>query len=97
MNWKLFLKRNLVIGFLLIPLNVSYGLVPANPFYTVASLKSVILLIGLSLLAAVSIFRFVYRRTEKFKIIQSIATILISEIIGFLSIVGILIFLTIIS
>jgi hypothetical protein len=97
MDWKSFFKRVLIIGILLIPVNLSYACVPANPFYTVASLKSLILLIGISLLAAVSIFRFVYRRTEKFRIIQSIATIILSEIIGFLSITGILIFFIIIS
>ena len=96
MNWKSFFKRVLVIGFLLIPLNIFYGLVPANPFYTAASLKFLILLIGISLLVAVSIFRFVYRRTEKFRITQSIATIILSEIIGFLSIIGILMFFIIV-
>jgi hypothetical protein len=96
MKWKLFLKLNLVIGILLIPLNLLYAVVPLNPFYDVDSLKYVILLIGLTLLAAVSIFRFVYRRTEKFRIIQSIATIVLSQIIGFILLTsGIMIFLII--
>jgi O-antigen/teichoic acid export membrane protein len=98
MNWKLFLKLNLVIGILLIPLNILYAGIAGNPFYDVASLKYVILLIGLTLLAAVSIFRFVYRRTEKFRIIQSIATIVLSQIIGFILLTaGIMIFLIIFS
>lgn len=98
MNWKSFLKRTLVIGFLLIPLNLFGEFVSIYLFYKAASPKDIILLVGISLLAAISIFRFVYRRTEKFRIIQSIATILLSEIIGyFLSFIGVLIFFMIIS
>ena len=98
MNWKLFLKINLVIGILLIPLNLLYAVVPLNPFYDAVSLKYVILLVGLNLLAAVSIFRFVYRRTENFRIIQSIATVVLSQIIGFIILTAIImIFLIVFS
>lgn len=98
MNWKSFFKRVLIIGFLLIPLNLFYEFLSVAIFYKVALLKDVILIVGISLLAAVSIFRFVYRRAERFKIIQALATILLSWIVGyFLMFAGVLIVFGIIS
>ena len=98
MNWKSFFKRVLIIGVLLIPLNLFYELVSVMLFYKGVLLKDIILLIGISLLAAVSIFRFVYRRTERYRVIQSIATIFLSAIVGyFLAFAGVLILFGIFS
>ncbi len=99
MDWKSFLKRVLIIGVLFIPVNLIFVFVSISPVsYDVAFLKIIILLVGISLLAAVSIFRFVYRRAEKFKTIQAFATIFISVIGGYLFLfAGILMFLMIIS
>ena len=99
MNWKLFFKRILIIGALLIPLNLCFVFISVSPVsYNTEFLKGIILLIGISLLAAVSIFRFVYRRAEKFKTVQALATIVLSVIGGYLFLfAGITILLMIIS
>lgn len=99
MNWKAFFKRVLITGILFIPLNLIFVYVSISPVtYDVAFLKGIILLIGISLLAAVSIFRFVYRRAEKFKTIQALATVFLSVIGGYLFLsAGILIMLVISS
>ena len=99
MNWKSFFKRVLRIGFLLIPLNLCFVFASTAPLsYDAEFLKGIILLVGIALLAAVSIFRFVYRRSEKFKIIQALATIFLSVIGGYLFLfAGITILLMIIS
>lgn len=99
MDWKSFFKRILIIGVLLIPLNLYFVFVSVTPVsYDVAFLKGVILFVGIFLLAAVSIFRFVYRRAEKFKTIQALATIFLSVTFGYLFLfAGILILLMIVS
>lgn len=99
MNWKSFFKRVLIIGVLFIPVNLIFVFVSISPVsYDVNFLKDIILLVGISLLAVVSIFRFVYRRAEKFKTIQALATIFLSIIGGYLFLfAGILIFVMIIS
>lgn len=98
MNWKSFFKRVLIIGVLLIPLSLFYEVVSVMLFYKGILLKDIILLVGISLLAAVSIFRFVYRRTERYRVIQSVATIFLSAIVGyFLAFAGVLILFGIFS
>ena len=99
MDWKLFFKRVLIIGILFIPLNLIFVSVSIGPVsYNADFLKNIILIVGISLLAAVSIFRFVYRRAEKFKIIQALATIFLSVVGGYLFLfAGISIFMVISS
>lgn len=98
MKWKSFFKRVLIIGVLLIPLSLFFELVSIMLFYKGVLLKDIILLIGISLLAAVSIFRFVYRRTERYRVIQSVTTIFLSAIIGyFLAFAGVLVLFGIFS
>lgn len=99
MDWKSFFKRVLIIGVLFIPINLCFVFISISPVsYDADFLKFLILVIGISLLAAVSIFRFVYRRAEKFKTIQALATIFLSVIGGYLFLfAGILIFMMFIS
>lgn len=99
MNWKAFFKRVLIIGVLFIPLNLVFVFVSINPVsYDAAFLKGIILLVGISLLAMISIFRFVYRRAERFKTIQALATIFLSVIGGYIFLsAGILIFMMVVS
>lgn len=97
MDWKAFFKRVFIIGGLLTPINLYFVFISISPIsHDAAFLKGVILLVGIFLLAVVSIFRFVYLRAEKFKIIQALATIFISVIGGYLFLfTGILILLVI--
>ena len=99
MNWKAFFKRVLIAGVLFIPLDLIFVFVSINPVsYDAAFLKGIILVVGIFLLAAVSIFRFVYRRAEKYKTLQSLATIFLSVIGGYLFLfAGILIFMIVFS
>lgn len=94
MNWNLISKSVVITGILLIPLNLFYWYLSLTPLYIPptsqgivvegATQKEILLFIGLSLLAFASIFRFIYRRTEKFRMLQAILTIILSEVLGYI-------------
>ena len=83
MNWKLLLKTSGIVGVIAIPIQLFGFYVSIMQFYKVLSIPMFIAFIALCVTAIVFTFGFIYRRTSKFRILQSLLTVIFASILSY--------------
>lgn len=84
MQWKLVLKTSVLVGVMLIIANIVGLFYSVNQFYGGATILELLLFVSMYVVALVSTFNFIYRKTIKFRVIQSILTAVLSIIFGYI-------------
>lgn len=94
MNWKLILKTSLIIGILAISIQLTTIYFDISLFYYPFITWDLILFIFLYAIAASLIFSFIYKQTDKFRVLQSLVTVVLGLGLSYgLTILGLIIFL----